>query len=69
MRVSQVWADTCESKGGGHDFQGRHHHWSLDEAQPVLLCGREDVVADICVVGSVSASAARSFANFGIEGH
>ena len=46
----------CESKGGGHDFQGRHYHWSLDEAQPVFLCEREDVVADICVVGSVSAS-------------
>ena len=39
-----------------HSLQDRHYHWSLDDAQLVFPSDSDEVVADICVVGSVSVS-------------
>src|SRR5262245_29388379 len=37
-----------------YGLQGCHYQWSLDSAQMVFRSGASEVVADICVVGSVS---------------
>jgi hypothetical protein len=39
-----------------YGLQGRHYHWSLDDAALVFPSESGDVVADICVIGSVSLS-------------
>jgi len=33
-----------------HSLQGRHYHWSLDDARLVFPSESDEVAADICVV-------------------
>jgi len=39
-----------------YGLNGRRYHWSLDEAQMVFPSESDQVVADICVLGSLSVS-------------
>jgi hypothetical protein len=36
--------------------EGHHYHWSIDDAELVFPSDSDEVVADICVIGSVSIS-------------
>ena len=39
-----------------YGLHGRHYHWSINDAQLVFPSASDEVVADVCVIGSVSVS-------------
>lgn len=39
-----------------YSLQDRHYHWSLDDAKLVFPSEGDEVIADICVLGSLSVS-------------
>jgi hypothetical protein len=39
-----------------HGLQDRPYHWDLDDAQLVFSADNDEVIADICVLGSLSSS-------------
>ena len=46
---NRVWVQT-------YSLEGHPYQWSLNEAELVFQCEGDEVVSDICVIGSVSRS-------------
>ena len=55
-----------------YDLEHRRYHWSIPDAQLVFPCEGASVLADICVIGSISVSAGTflwAWANGAIPAH